>query len=107
MIILFIVSFAKMGSFGSDNIIDKWSQLSTADKLKYDNNISKLVDINKKNLLLHAIYNIVLTVLFVVITIAMYNYDFILPERWSMDRARRSRVSFAEGIFLVILFKRF
>jgi len=102
MIILFIVAFAQMGSFGSNDIVEKWSQLSTADRLKYDNDISKLVDINKKNLLLHAIYNIVLTILFVVITIALYNYDFILPERWASDRARKSRVSFAEDSLIVV-----
>lgn len=92
-----------MGSFGSDDVVDKWSQLSTNDRLtQYDDDISNLVDVNKKNLLLHAIYNIVLTVLFVVISIALYNYDFILPERWSSDRARKSRVSFAEGILFCL-----
>jgi len=100
MVVLFIVAFSLMGSFGQDKIIDKWAQLSSMDKLKYNDDINNLVDINKKNLLLHAIYNIVLTVLFVVVTIALYNYDFVLPNRWV--RSGKSRVSFVEDSLIVV-----
>ena len=85
-----------MGSFGQDDIIVKWSEMSNLEKSKFDDDMENLIDTNKTNLLLHAIYNIVLAVLFVLLTIVLYNFDYVLPVRWVT--AAKSRISFAEGI---------
>jgi len=95
-IILFIIALSLMGSFGQDDIIVKWSEMSNLEKSKFDDDMENLIDTNKTNLLLHAIYNIVLAVLFVLLTIVLYNFDYVLPVRWVT--AAKSRISFAEGI---------
>jgi len=98
-IILFIIALSLMGSFGEDDIIVKWSEMSTQEKAKFDDNIQILIDKNKTNLLLHAIYNIVLAILFVLLTVVLYNFDYALPVRWIT--AAKSRVSFAEDSLIV------
>ena len=95
LVILFIVSFFYVGSYSTSKIITKWSALSSYDRLNYDNNVNNLLTRNKSNLLLHAIYNIGLTILFVLQTIFLFIYDHRLPEVWI--REGESRVTMQKG----------
>lgn len=101
LVVIFVVSFFLMGGFDSDKILDKWAALTALEKLKFDDDIQNLVDKNKKNLLLHAIYNIVLTILFVILTCLLFAFDSNLPKVWF--RVAKARNSLAEGIQFSIL----
>ena len=78
-----------MGSYTSSKVITKWSAMSSYDRLNYKNNVNNLLSKNKSNLLLHAIYNIGLVILFVLQTIFLFIYDHYLPEVWIREGESR------------------
>lgn len=94
-LILAIVSFTSVASIDSNDLIDEWAKLAERDKLHFENDIDELVSTNKVNASLHAIYNIILAILFALETCTMQSLYSALPENWA--RPVYSKISFQQG----------
>lgn len=95
-VIFAIVSFTSVASIGADDLTDEWAKLTDLDKLHFNNDINDLVHENRLNASLHAIYNVVLAILFALLTCTMQALHTALPENWA--KPVYSKISFQQGI---------
>jgi hypothetical protein len=94
-IILALISFVTLNQMTSSTVSSIWAQLDSLDQLYYNDNMENLYGYYKNSALFHGIYNIILAILFFIMTWLMHSFYTTLPDNWA--RPLKSTISFEKG----------